>query len=76
MSRNDMMEQLQARGISTRPGTHAVHMLAYYRNKYQLKPSDYPGAQLANDSSMAIPLHNRMSSEDYRYVVDALKAIG
>ena len=76
MSRNDMMEQLQAQGISTRPGTHAVHMLAYYRDKYQLKPSDYPGAQLANDSSMAIPLHNRMSAEDYRYVVDALKAIG
>lgn len=76
MSRNDMMERLQAQGISTRPGTHAVHMLAYYRDKYQLKPSDYPGAQLANDSSMAIPLHNRMSAEDYRYVVDALKAMG
>jgi dTDP-4-amino-4,6-dideoxygalactose transaminase len=76
MSRNDIMEQLQAQGISTRPGTHAVHMLAYYRNKYNLKPSDYPGAQLANDCSMAIPLHNRMSAEDYRYVIDALKAIG
>lgn len=75
MSRNDMMERLQAQGISTRLGTHAVHMLAYYRNKYQLKPSDYPGAQSANDSSMAIPLHNRMSAEDYRYVVDALKAM-
>lgn len=76
MSRNDMMERLQAQGISTRPGTHAVHMLAYYRNKYQLQPSDYPGAELANDSSMAIPLHSRMSVEDYRYVVDALKAMG
>ena len=75
MSRNDMMEQLQAQGISTRPGTHAVHMLAYYRNKYKLKPSDYPGAQLANDCSMAIPLHNRMSVEDYQYVVNAIKAL-
>ena len=75
MSRNDMMERLQAQGISTRPGTHAVHMLAYYRNKYHIKSLDYPGAQLANDSSMAIPLHNQMSSEDYQYVVDALKAI-
>jgi perosamine synthetase len=76
MSRNDMMEQLQAQGISTRPGTHAVHMLAYYRDKYQLKPSDYPGAQLANDCSMAIPLHNRMSADDYQYVVNAMKALG
>lgn len=76
MARNEIMEQLQAQGISTRPGTHAVHMLAYYRNKYKLKPSDYPGAQLANDCSMAIPLHNRMSAEDYQYVVNAVKALG
>jgi dTDP-4-amino-4,6-dideoxygalactose transaminase len=76
MARNDIMEQLQAHGISTRPGTHAVHMLAYYRDKYKLRPSDYPGAQLANDCSMAIPLHNRMSAEDYQYVVNAIKALG
>ncbi|MDP3699464.1 MAG: DegT/DnrJ/EryC1/StrS family aminotransferase [Hylemonella sp.] len=76
MARNEIMEQLQAQGISTRPGTHAVHMLAYYRNKYKLKPSDYPGAQIANDCSMAIPLHNRMSAEDYQYVVNAIKALG
>lgn len=73
MSRNELMEKLQLAGISTRPGTHAVHMLNYYREKYGLKHSDFPGAQAANDYSMAIPLHNRMTDEDYRYVVDVLK---
>ncbi len=76
MARNEIMDRLQAQGVSTRPGTHAVHMLAYYRNKYKLQPSDYPGAQLVNDWSMAIPLHNRMSAEDYQYVVNAIKALG
>jgi dTDP-4-amino-4,6-dideoxygalactose transaminase len=76
MQRNEIMEHLQELGISTRPGTHAVHMLAYYREKYGLKAADYPGAQTANDCSMAIPLHNRMVSEDYQYVVKALKALG
>jgi len=28
-SRNEIMEKLQKQGISTRPGTHAVHMLSY-----------------------------------------------
>jgi perosamine synthetase len=75
MSRNDIMEQLQLKGISTRPGTHAVHMLSFYRDKFGIKPEDFPGARAANDHSMAIPLHNRMVNEDYEYIVDALKSI-
>ena len=75
MSRNDLMEYLQENGVSTRPGTHAVHMLGYYAEKYGIQPEDYPGAKLANDCSMAIPLHNRMVKEDYEYVVHLLKSI-
>jgi perosamine synthetase len=75
MSRNELMEKLQEHGISTRPGTHAVHMLNYYKEKYNIKPSDYPGAQAANNYSMAIPLHNRMVAEDYAYVVEILKSL-
>lgn len=74
-SRNEIMEMLQEQGISTRPGTHAVHMLNYYAQKYNIQPSDYPGAQAANDFSMAIPLHNQMSVEDYQYVVEVLKSL-
>ena len=74
-SRNEIMEKLQDQGISTRPGTHAVHMLNYYAQKYNIQPSDYPGAQAANDLSMAIPLHNRMVAEDYHYVVAVLKSL-
>ncbi|SER88094.1 DegT/DnrJ/EryC1/StrS family aminotransferase [Pseudomonas sp. NFPP19] len=75
MPRNDMMEILQAKGISTRPGTHAVHMLAYYRERFGFKPEDFPGARDCNDHTMAIPLHNRMSEEDYAYVVEAIRQL-
>jgi dTDP-4-amino-4,6-dideoxygalactose transaminase len=73
--RNELMEKLQQQGISTRPGTHAVHMLGFYSQKYDLKPHDYPGAQDANDNSMSIPLHNRMVAEDYEYVVEVIKSL-
>ena len=69
------MELLQEKGISTRPGTHAVHMLNYYKELMELNEDDYPQSKLANDCSMAIPLHNRMVKEDYKYVVDAIKAL-
>lgn len=76
MPRNDMMEILQAKGISTRPGTHAVHMLAYYRDRFGFNPEDFPGARDCNDHTMAIPLHNRMTAEDYAYVVAAIRQLG
>lgn len=75
LPRNDIMEILQQKGISTRPGTHAVHMLGLYRDKFGIKPEDFPCAQDADGQSMAIPLHNRMTADDYAYVVSVLKEI-
>ena len=74
-SRNEIMEKLQELGISTRPGTHAVHMLNYYKDLLNIKADDFPGARAANDFSMAIPLHNRMSKEDYFYVVEKIRSL-
>jgi dTDP-4-amino-4,6-dideoxygalactose transaminase len=76
LPRNEIMERLQARGIATRPGTHAVHQLGYYRKRFSLDVDDLPGARDCDRQTMAIPLHNRMSEDDYRYVVRALREIG
>ncbi len=75
LTRNALMEHLDRGGIGTRPGTHAVHMLGYYRTRFGLAPDDYPGALEAFRSSMAIPLHNRMTLEDYDYVADTILAV-
>ena len=74
-SRNQIMEKLQDMGISTRPGTHAVHMLDYYKKLMNIHEDDFPGAKACNNFTMAIPLHNRMNAEDYNYVVEAIKSI-
>lgn len=72
MTRNDIMETLQKAGISCRPGTHAVHTLGYYRERFGFSDDDYPGARDCQANTMAIPLHNRMDEADYVYVRDAL----
>jgi dTDP-4-amino-4,6-dideoxygalactose transaminase len=74
--RNAVMEALQQKGVSTRPGTHAVHMLAYYRERFGWKPDDCPAARDADRLTMAIPLHNRMDASDVEYVVDAITSLG
>lgn len=73
--RNDIMARLQECGIATRPGTHAVHMLGYYRDLFGFRPDDFPAARDCDQNSMAIPLHNRMTADDYAYVIEALHAI-
>jgi dTDP-4-amino-4,6-dideoxygalactose transaminase len=76
LSRNKIMERLEDKGISVRPGTHAVHMLGYYRSRFGCKPDDLPHSKACHDNTMAIPLHNRMTADDYAYVVDAIKVLG
>jgi len=51
-------------------------MLGYYRKRFGLKADDFPVARDCDRYTMAIPLHNRMSEDDYRRVVRALRGIG
>lgn len=70
--RNVWMEDLQARGISTRPATHAVHMLSFYKDKYGLSPQDFPMAYAANHCSISLPLFHGMKDEEMEYVIDVV----
>ena len=76
MPRNEIMEHLKVQGIATRPGTHAVHMTNLYQKRFGYDPDDFPVARDCELQTMAIPLHNRMTREDYQYVVDVLRALG
>lgn len=68
-ARNDWMDRLQKAGISTRPATHAVHMLTFYKDKYSLHPGDFPNAWAANDCSISLPLFHGMTAEEQDFVI-------
>ena len=70
--RNELMINLQKKGISTRQGTHAVTMLGYYKNKYGIENEDYPNAMFADRLSLALPLYPQMTDEEQEYVVNKL----
>jgi dTDP-4-amino-4,6-dideoxygalactose transaminase len=72
MERDGIMAALQERGISTRPGTHAVPDLDVYLREYGTDPEDYPQTLRLERQTLALPLHNRMTEDDYAYVVDSL----
>ena len=68
--RNEWMDDLQKSGISTRPATHAVHMLSFYKEKYNLMPEDFPNAYIADQCSISLPLFHGMKKEEQDFVID------
>ena len=71
--RNAWMDNLQKVGISTRPATHAVHMLTFYKEKYNLMPTDFPSAFAADQCSISLPLFHGMKKEEQDFVIKIIK---
>lgn len=71
--RNAWMDRLQNAGISTRPATHAVHMLSYYRDKYGLLPEQFPNAYSANHCSISLPLFHGMTDAEQSFVCETVR---
>jgi dTDP-4-amino-4,6-dideoxygalactose transaminase len=70
--RNEFMDYLQKNGISTRPGTHAVHMLQYYREKYGFRKEDFPNSYIASQCSVAFPLFPTLSNTEFDYIAEKI----
>lgn len=70
--RNEVMRHLAAQEIETRPGTHAVHRLGFYANKYGYRPADFPNAALCEDTTITLPIFPGMTDDDQDKVVDAV----
>jgi perosamine synthetase len=70
--RNQIMERMSENGIQTRPGTHAVHRLGYYRAKYAIAPDDFPSAALCEDTSITLPVFPGMTEADQERVTQVL----
>jgi len=73
-TRNQIMDRLSGTGIQTRPGTHAVHRLGYYREKYGLHAEDFPEAALAEDTTITLPIFPGMTEGQQSEVVASLLA--
>jgi dTDP-4-amino-4,6-dideoxygalactose transaminase len=75
LTRDQLLSYLEEQGVSARPGTHAVHTLGFYHATYGLHAEDCPVASDCDRQTVAIPLHNYMTPEDYAYVVHVLRAL-
>lgn len=73
--RNKLLELLEERGVATRQGTHAVHTLGYYKNRFGYKPEDFPHAYACDRLSITLPLYVQMTDEDQQYVIEQFREV-
>jgi dTDP-4-amino-4,6-dideoxygalactose transaminase len=70
------MSALALGEMQSRPGTHAVHRLGYYRTRYGLEPGQFPNAAAAEDTTITLPIVPFMRpAEQDRVVATVRKAL-
>jgi perosamine synthetase len=71
--RNAVMSAMALAEMQSRPGTHAVHRLGYYREKYGLKAEQFPNAVMAEDTTITLPIVPFMRHSDQERVVQVIR---
>ena len=73
IARDDLMQELLDRGISTRPGVMNVHRQPAYTSVYP--PISLPESEAATDEVIILPLFAQMAEAEVDLVVDALRSL-
>jgi dTDP-4-amino-4,6-dideoxygalactose transaminase len=73
--RDTVMAALKAEGIGT--GVHfiALHLHPYYRDRFSLKPSDFPVATQISRRTISIPLSAKLTPADANDVIAAVRKV-
>jgi perosamine synthetase len=75
LDRNQFISNLKAYGIEANLGAQALHVLPFYKRKYDYGPSDFPRAFKAWRQGLALPMGPHLSNENIDYICDHLHKI-
>lgn len=74
VTRDVLIERLFAAGIGCSVHYIPLHLQPYWRDRYALKPEQFPRSQLAYERMLSLPLYTRMGDDDVRRVADVIRA--
>ena len=75
IDRAAFIEALRAENIGTSVHFIPVHLHPYYRDRYGYARGDFPVAESTYDRIISLPLYPKMTEEDLRDVVAAVKRV-
>ena len=74
VSRDAFIERLYAAGVGCSVHYIPLHQQPYWRDRYGLAAAQFPVSQHAYEHLVSLPIYTRMSDDDVRRVVDAVRA--
>jgi len=75
MERDVFIERMFAKGIGCSVHYIPLHLHPYWRDRYDLRPEQFPHSQKAYERMLSIPLYTAMSDADVQRVIDAVREI-
>jgi dTDP-4-amino-4,6-dideoxygalactose transaminase len=68
-----LIELLGEAGIGTSVHYKPLHRMTYYRERYALKPEDFPNAERHWRGCVSLPVYPGLTNEELAYVVEAVR---
>jgi len=75
IERDRFIERLFDAGIGCSVHYIPLHLHPYWRERYALRPEQFPQSQKAYERMLSLPLYTRMTDADLQRVVDAVRDI-
>jgi dTDP-4-amino-4,6-dideoxygalactose transaminase len=72
ISRDRFIEIMAEKGIGCSVHFIPLHIHPYWRDRYHLKPEDFPNALHAYERAVSLPLYTKMTPQDQERVVEAV----
>ncbi len=74
ITRSQLISEMEERNIGCSVHFIPVHLHRYYREKYEYRAEDFPVAYREYQRLISLPLSPRMTDEDVKDVIDAVKS--
>jgi perosamine synthetase len=75
VDRDETIRALADRGIQTRPYLPAIHLFAFYREKFGFREGEFPVAEDAAARGLSLPFFAEMTREQVERVVSELTSV-
>ncbi|MBV5348716.1 DegT/DnrJ/EryC1/StrS family aminotransferase, partial [bacterium] len=75
VTRDRFIELMAEKGVGCSVHFIPLHLHPYWRDRYNLKPEDFPNALKAYEGAVSLPLFTKMTNDDQQNVIDSVLEI-
>ena len=76
INRDEFIQKLLDKGIGVSVHFIPLHIMPYYKNRYDLKPEDFPRSMEKYLTSISLPIYPSLDDEKVKYIIDSVIKTG